>query len=684
MISTILERTSKGAVVVSACVAVICGAWLGAREWPPLMPMTIVLLLGGAAAGRVWGTRVWIPVLFCAYLVPAMFVILHGSMGFAYWMPWIAALLGGVAGNLDYRGWAFPARWKWPLAYWALAVALVWPAVVAREADFTWALMYRYNLANSALGGPPPVIALWIVTVALTYMVGLLWLDASFSRFRFDKNDESLRMFLRDVASPLAAGVVIGSAVAIYQGTIDINWLSGHQWPFYNRATGSLDDGNAFGAVAGFWVGGFLALGAASRRPMLRAATVLGACAAFAGLWMTGSRMALLAALIPAAFGVWFAITARKWTRRDFAVAAVSVAGVLAVVTFFALQSSAASPLARIRSSLPGFSVEDWRRFVGFELWNRFGPFGSAWVAIMNQYPVTGVGVGSFNHIFPDYAFILTGTRAHMDNAQSWYRHELAELGVLGSLGWLVWVPMFGLLLARTRADADKRFAATMIRGSLVAVAVVSFVSMPTQGLPVAFTVWVLVFWYLLLSKDAANWLMMPAQTRSAIWPAVVWLLTLSFVAATLVVGWRRLRPPYRAIRADWNYQVGFSGLDTSNPPHAFRWTERHAIQVFPVTGRWLKLTVSGGPPDIAERPVALEIKREGKTIITVTRNDVSPMTWYVAAPVGPARMMLEFTVSRTWQPADYGATGDRRELGVSVDDWTFVDSPPSGAVVIR
>lgn len=679
-----LERLSKLTVVLSACVAVLCGAWLGAREWAPLFPMTVAALVGGAVAGRLWGTRAWIPVLVCANVLPALFLLTRGVMNPAYWNLWLAALLGGVLGNADVFRWAFPPRWKWPLAYWALAVALVWPVIIAREADFSWALMSRYNLANSGLGGPPPVIGVWIMSVAVTQMLGLLWLDAAFVAFPLDDRARSARAFARHVVWPLAAGVFLGSAVAMYQGAVDINWLSGHQWPFYNRASGSLDDGNAFGPLAGFWTGAFLALAATARHNLLRFGAILGACAACAGLWATGSRMALLAALICFAFSLKFAVAARKWSRRDLAVVglpAIAMAGALFV---FVAWSSTASPIDRVRASLPGFSKQEVRKFVRFELWNRFGPFGSAAVEMVREYPLSGIGVGSFNHVFPDYAFVLAGDRAHMDNAQSWYRQQLAELGVIGSLGWLIWVPMFGWVLARTRGDDDQRFAATMVKSALVAVAVVSAISL-TQIFPVALLVWVLVFWYLLLSADATAIVTRPWRlSRSPVWGVAAFALVLVLIAATVRSGVRDLRPPFRAIRADWTYQVGFFDLETPAGRPAFRWTEKHAVLVFPVTGAWLKLTVAGGPADIATHPVTLEVRRRGTLILTAARSASTPQTWYVKAPSAEKRMMLEFDVSRTWRPSAPGSSGDDHEFGVAVDDWTFVAAPPADAVIIR
>lgn len=666
----ILERMSKLTVVASACAAVLVGAWLGAREWALIWPLSLGLFAAGIIVGRVWGAGAWMLPLVCAYVVPVIFLIVRGGMAPAYWMPWLAALLGGVLGNMDFRQWNFPAQWKWPLTYWALAVGLVWPAVIAREADFSWPLISTYNVANSGLGGPPPVVAVWVLYVALTHLVGLLWTDTFFTKFALADRERSLSAFTRLVVWPLGVSVVVSSALAIYQGTVDVAWLSAHQWPGYNRAAAGLLDGDGYGALAGFWVGAFFALAALSRSPALRVVALAGAGACAAGLWMTGSRMALLAGLISVAAGLCAAAIAKRWSLRQIALGAIAAIVIASALGALVARSSTASPVTRVIESLPEMSADGISKFAVFELWNRFGPFGTASMDMVRQFPLSGIGVGSFNHLFTDYAFVLVTDRAHMDNAQSWYRHQLAELGVLGSLGWLIWLPMFAWLLARTRGNGDDRFPAGVVKGVLLGVGIVSLVSMPTQVLPVSLTVWVFIFWYVLLSADAAERLRV-----STPWPAVrwrmwpLWIAAFVFVGATVVAGWRDLRPPYRALRADWTYQVGFSDLETGPDGSAIRWTETHAVMVLPVTGEWLKLTVRGGPPDLAANPVTLVIRRLGKKIVSVTRISDAPETWYVKAPTGQKRMMLEFDVSRR---------------GVGVDDWTFVAAPPRGAVEIR
>lgn len=676
-----LERFSKVAVVLSALAAVGLGTWLGARAWAPLLWWSVAAFGVALVVGSRWGGRAFAPLMVLAYTFPAVMLLTHEFMEQAYWNIWMAGLLGAILGQMRSSAWAFPERWKWPLAYWALAVALVWPVVVAREADFSWALMSEYNIGNSALGGSPPVIAVFVMAVALTHLLGLLWFDAACVAYPLTGAGSRSR-FIRDIVWPLVVSLLLGSFVAIYQGAVDITWLSGHQYAVYRRATAALDDGNAFGAAAGMWIGGLLALIALVPARWIRSAIVVGIGVAGAGLWATGSRMALAAAMVCVAGAVWFVVTRRKHPVRDLLIVGVPTIVVIAGFATFASRSGTANPVERVFRALPGMNAPEIRQFANFELWNRYGPYGTVSMGMVRAYPLSGIGVGSFNHIFPDESYVLTRDHAHMDNAQSWYRHQLAELGILGSAGWLLWLPMFVGVLWRTRGDADEPFAAAMVRGGLIGMGIISLVSMPTQALTVAFSVWVFIFWYLLLSPGAVATVSAPSdRLRVARWP-LLWLGVVVFVLSTVWVGWRDLRPPFRAIRADWTYQLGFVTPEPSDVETKFRWIEGHAIEVLPVKAGWLKLTLSGGPPDMASNPLRFEVRRHGKVIIAGIRLSPAEDTWYVKVPQGATRMMLEFNVSRTWRPSDSGGT-ETRPVSLRVNDWTFVNEPPRGAIAI-
>jgi hypothetical protein len=305
------------------------------------------------------------------------------------------------------------------------------------------------------------------------------------------------------------------------------------------------------------------------------------------------------------------------------------------------------------------------------QLWDRDAPFGTVTVKMLREFPLTGVGIGSFNHLFVDFSLPFNPIHLATDSAQSWYRHHLAEMGWLASLGWIFWVGSFGWILLRSKGAPPFRDAATLVKGGLCTVAVVSLVAMPTQSFAFSLSVWVMAAWFLHLSPDARHRASV-ARVGDGPWSWVAcWAFVLVFVGATAWVGWTRLRPPLRAVVADWPYQYGLSELEAqpSSPP--IRWLGKSAVSVFPVTGAWLKLTVLGGPPDITTNPARLTVRRQdNRKIIDVTRMASAPETWYLQAPANAKQMMLQFEVSR--------------DHAVAVADWSFVDAPPRGAVVIQ
>lgn len=685
-VGSVLETSSKFVVLLSAGVAVAFQTSLAARGWPAIEYMAIAAFLVAFLVTR-WSRRWGWALLFgTVYLVPVTFRALRGEYIDPFSCVWLAGCVGGIFSDVRSLRWAWPPQWRTPLAYWALVVATVWPLLIMREADFHWALMDITHIANSGLGGPPKIVSMWMLQVALTHLLGLLWFNSTFEY----KTLEDHRAFARDVVAPLGVGALLGCALAVYQGAVDVAFLSDHQWPSVNRAAGSLVDGDAFGALAAVWTLMFPAMAFAigrARRGVI-VFCLVGTLLAWGGMWATGSRIAFAATLIGLMSFAWIAV--RQWRQLDGRRRVVSAAVVLVSILAGAGALSrfeSDDPLSRLLETLPAPTRPAWEKFVDSELWNRTAPFGSTTVRILRDYPLVGIGVGCFNHMFTDIAYQIPDWRGQFvhhkgDNAQSWYRHQLAELGWVGSLGWLVWLLTFTWRLIRSGGAPETRNSATLIKGALVAIALVSLVAMPTQPYSMALTVWVLAAWFLSVSPIAR---MKSAQasvlTSTPAWIGV-WLLTAVFLVATNRVSATQLRPPQRAVMGEWGYRYGFHDLERPAGAPAFWWTNGPAVDVLPVEpGKWLKVVVKGGPPDVAEHPMRLTIKSRMMPVADLQVASGDPHTWYIEIRPNERFLFLEIETGRVWEPRDFGGGSDDRVLGVQVEEWSFVDAPPAGAV---
>ena len=58
---------------------------------------------------------------------------------------------------------------------------------------------------------------------------------------------------------------------------------------------------------------------------------------------------------------------------------------------------------------------------------------------MIRDTPWTGVGPGMYHVIAPDYWRVMRQMTLAFDNAQNWWRHQVAELGVLGAAPVIAW-----------------------------------------------------------------------------------------------------------------------------------------------------------------------------------------------------------------------------------------------------
>lgn len=671
MSATILERATKPVIIIS-------GLWVAALlatipvEWPALPWVCLVALVGSFFAARRYPAAVMAGWLSCTYVAPGLLALTLGD--FRHWdlTPWLLGLVGTMLATSDPSRWHLPPRWRAPLVVSMLVVALSWPIIWLREFDFLPSVVGRADVATNGAGGSPDISALWVYGVVLTHGVGLLWLDWLAATFRRDQ----MPALLRRVVAPLAVSWGLGMLVSVYQSVVDIGFLNPGFWAVMRRASGLLMDANPFGMAAALWggLGVALLLGLRSggdRRPSM--SLVAGAVAVLAvswyGVWVSGSRSALLAGVVVVGFVLIRFTPLALRVRQGRLVATGALLILLLVGALLSSGSSMVGPWQRVLSEAPSASVDSVRAFAA-ELWNR-NNYGTAAVHMIADSPMVGVGVGAFHLLVPDVGHEHQLGRIEPDNAQNWWRHQIAELGLLGSVGWIIWSLLLVRLLAASRPVEGAAISAGVLRAVLVAVGLASMLGIPTQNAALALTFWTAVFWYAGLVSGAADAVPAPNAGRPIVW-AGVWLLAALHLAGFAYESWSHLRPPMRASRADWDYSYGVHDPDPHADGGTFRWAERRGAIVVPLTDRFLEVTAWVSHPDVAERPVSLEVFVDGEPLIYTLRDTADPITAAVRIPENRSRVILETRVDRTWSPADQGEP-DERLLGPGVR-WRFFD----------
>ncbi|HSF02986.1 MAG TPA: hypothetical protein VLA62_08245, partial [Solirubrobacterales bacterium] len=309
-----LLNGARVVAAISTLGAIGAHAWLspdtGGLRWA-----TLAALATGIVGGGLWRRGTEAIVLGLAHVWPLAVFGVTGRVDANTVAIWMAALLGLALAGSPIDRWSLPPAWRVPVSAWALVLALGWPIVLWRELDFTLVTYGQADVPNGMLSAPARLAAQAATGMTMAQLTALLVMDWLHYRVRGMRgvrgiqhpayqqptdpaNPTVLGPFLREVVLPLTVGTVVAMLVGLYQGLVDLSWMSVEPWPRLGRAAGAFFDANAFGAVSALWgalvAGVCLVIGTARLR--LAGAMLLALSAA--AVWVSGSRTAFVGWLI--------------------------------------------------------------------------------------------------------------------------------------------------------------------------------------------------------------------------------------------------------------------------------------------------------------------------------------------------------------------------------------------------
>jgi O-antigen ligase/polysaccharide polymerase Wzy-like membrane protein len=657
-------------------IAVVCG-----RRWPRLTPAVVM------------GAAPIVPVLLAS--------ILHVAAMNVFYTVILTALFGALLPAVPRDRWELPPAWRLPLGVWALTLSLAWPVMILREAGLRLATLLDTGALDSWANLNTPQVESWILHVVLAQLVGLVWLESLFiesaagagAGLRPSRNASAslagafggggkTRPYTAEdppfAVHGLWIGASIASLVAVYQGTVNMAFLSGGIWPGLLRAAGTLLDANAYGAVAA--LAGPIAfvsipyLGIARPRIAQAAALALN----WAGAWMSGSRTGLVCGAVGTLLLVYELVRSGNRDRLAERRTPEMLGGAIVIVLVLIVGAGAVGPLKRMTDAgtRPGASLAD--------LWTR-GGYGSVATRMVRDYPLTGVGIGSFNWMAPDYWRQMANDKLPFDNAQNWWRHQVAELGLVASLPILVWSFLIAWLVVTRRSRPNARIETETLRGLLIGLGAASLLGMPTQN-PIV----LLIFFYCVARFEMLT--RVPPESRlpaeaprakagtpnpeSRI-PALAWIagviIAVGYAGGHLLLARGPLEPVTRAALTNRDYVIGTYPAERI-PQGQFRWTKKHATFTLAAPSRYLVIRYHVGHPDIEMAPVKLQIRTPCQVLVDELRTSMDVRARAFELPEGQRRVTFDTDVWRTWQPSTFGQA-DTRELGVAIEA-DFVGTP--------
>jgi O-antigen ligase len=655
------ERASKIATLAAIAIALPLQLWVDPASGLTVWILAVVGFGVTLFCGQLWEAPTATVVVAVGIVLPAILTaVLHVAALNAFYSVWLAAVVALVVPLTSGTGWPLPRDWRIPIGVWALMLALSWPVMIARETHVRLGTLRDAGALDSWANLNVPQVESWILHVVVAQLVALLWLEWQV------RTEDSHR-----TAHGIWIGASIASLVAVYQGVVDVAFLSGGVWPELHRATGTLLDANAYGTLAA--IAGPLAFVSIPRLRLSYERTVqVGVLALnWAGAWMSGSRTALACGVCATAF---LGLAMLRGGRRELRsrVMPAWVAGTVLAVLLVAIGVGAIGPLGRITDGLGGGPDASLR-----QLWSR-GGYGTVAMAMLREHPLVGVGVGSFNWMAPDYWRRIADAALPFDNAQNWWRHQLAEFGLMGALPILFWSALILWYVLTRRSPDNAKLEGETMRGLLIGIGAASLVGMPTQNPVVLLTFFYIVARFDRLTRPAvsaqATLSRSPlGQVRKGVWAAGM-VLALAYVEGHLLLARGPLSPVERAMSTDRDFVVGTYPPEDAQSSGQFRWTGRQASFLLKAPSRYLVIRYHIEHPDANRDPVNFELATRCQILVNELRNDSGTAT--VTLELGERQPYMQFDteVSRTWRPSDFGRS-DGRQLGVAIQT-RFVTGP--------
>jgi hypothetical protein len=233
------------------------------------------------------------------------------------------------------------------------------------------------------------------------------------------------------------------------------------------------------------------------------------------------------------------------------------------------------------------------------------------------------------------------------DNAQNWWRHQIAELGLIGALP-SSWISVLVVLVV-WRSMVRHRESIPVVAGAVVAgVGTASLLGVPTQHPATWIACATLLFWLIAIDRRETRDRAHPAAAGQ--WIAAL-LIAIVVAAGQGLAARGDLRVPRRAQVSELPFSYGVTATEGLSEFGDFRWVSARAVAVWPISGPWLQLTVWAPHTDVATRPVSYRVLLDCRDIITREVGDRSPQSYYVQAPRGERWLMLEFRGSREVNP---------------------------------
>jgi putative inorganic carbon (hco3(-)) transporter len=566
-----------------------------------------------------------------------------------------------------------------------------------------------YNLAINVNGVRSTGSILWTIRFFFNYFIGFLFFILIFNVI------DKIRDIINSLISLILA-TTISAAGIIYQYFFNPYLGNVRHWVISGRFNSTFTDPNALGGYVILLFPVYVGMLIYFKGLRSRILVFISFLSYLVLLFLSGSRSAFAGIVLSITiFAVIFIIRVfrhikgrwvfySKWLRAFLILILAIIILILAVFSFFVINNpeTPVMEISLVRRTAETFEtgikytkayglVEGLKSISNF----RYIFWGQA-VEMFKDYPLTGVGQGSYILQLPNYLIMNRAGFDQVDYTGNYYLQLLSELGLPGIIIMLF---IIYLLISRVIRyfKVKKQLRGFEKKDWLLAALLISFISMlagqvfgpHTNFDEVQLSLWLIIGLMIAYVKVEQAWFIdkrRPLRTCSTIRFDIYGRISLAIILMIFASSFIISSVTSLSINAGqnlydikgnykgWENSYGFYKEEIIND-EVFRWTGIDASEAVEKKGSKMIIPMKDAIPVEPGEPVSVNVFVDNLAVKKVTLEHNKWTDVQIDIPdFTKERFTLTLVFSRSWVPKEYGLSADTRDLGIRVGKYSFID----------
>ena len=566
-----------------------------------------------------------------------------------------------------------------------------------------------HDLAINLNGVSSTDSMIWTIKFFYNYFIGFLFFILIFNVV--DRVEDIVNSIIS-----LISATMISAGVIIYQYYFNPYFGNIEHWVNSGRFNATFTDPNALGAYIILLFPIYIGLLIYFKRWYSRLLILVSFSLFLMLLFFSGSRSAFIGVMLSIIiFGIIFIIKgfkhikkrAKFYSRRKKMIL-ISIPIIIFIgLAFFSFYLINTPDSYILKTSMINRTIETFKTGIYYtskdgileglkSMSNYRHIFWGQAVEMFKDFPLTGVGQGSYILQLPNYLVINQTNFSQIDYSGNYYLQVLPELGFPGIV--VVLFILFLLINKVFNYFRVKRHLKEFENSDwLLVVLFISFISMlvcqifgpHTNFDEVQLTFWLIIglmIAYVKLKQIGFKRQFRPLQISGRLkfglgekisLVVIVLIFTFSLVISsvtTLSINVSQNLYDIKGGYRGWENDYGFFKEETIDG-ETFRWTGIDASEVIEKNGNKMIIPMKDAIPIEPEKPLTVKIFVDN---LLVKKVNIEHNKWIDVQIDIPDftrdRFTLALVLSRSWIPKEMGLNIDTRELGIRVGEYRFVD----------